>query len=130
MLTQDSVARIRRFGITGLKIDDYIMFNGVVCKLTYPPAIKASTRAFARSSLVKMHIDFGVGYTILCISFNKVINGGGSNYMTDEEVAALTPLIIEERIRGSKWVFVTEHAMLIAIWSMKACMIVLYRSIT
>lgn len=50
--------------------------------------------------------------------------------MTPEEEAALTPAIIADRIRGSKWVFVSEHAMLLTIWSMKAAMLILYVRIT
>lgn len=50
--------------------------------------------------------------------------------MTDEEVAQLTPQIIAQRVKGSKWVFVSEHAMLLTIWSMKAAMLVLYARIT
>ncbi|KAH9208107.1 hypothetical protein DL95DRAFT_395574 [Leptodontidium sp. 2 PMI_412] len=93
-------ARIRRFGIRRLQFDDYMMFNGIIW------------------------------YTLMCVAFNKVMSGGGSNYMTEEETAALTPESITDRIRGSKWVFVTEHSMLLAIWSMKACMLHLYASIT
>lgn len=59
-----------------------------------------------------------------------MLRGAGSNLMTDEEVAALTPEITAERMKGSKWVFVTEHAMLLTIWSMKAAMLVLYARIT
>lgn len=77
-----------------------------------------------------MMLNGVVWYTILCIAFNKVASGGGSNFMTPEEEAALTPEIIKERISGSKWVVVSEHSMLIAIWSMKACMLHLYASIT
>ncbi|KAL2064622.1 hypothetical protein VTL71DRAFT_3759 [Oculimacula yallundae] len=94
------IARIRRFGIRNLQFDDYMMFNGMVW------------------------------YTLMCIAFNKVMSGGGSNYMTDEELLSLTPETIIDRVRGSKWVFVTEHSMLLAIWSMKACMLHLYASIT
>ncbi|KIW63450.1 hypothetical protein PV04_10286 [Phialophora macrospora] len=75
-------------------------------------------------------IAFGfVWYTILVISFNQMLEGPGSNLMTPEEEAALTPSIKEGRIRGSKWVFVSEHAELLTIWSMKAAMLVLYAKI-
>ncbi|KAK0118573.1 hypothetical protein ONS95_007459 [Cadophora gregata] len=94
------IARIRRFGIKNLQFDDYMMFNGIIW------------------------------YTIMCVAFNRVMSGGGSNFMTEEETLALTPESIKDRIVGSKWVFVTEHSMLLAIWSMKACMLHLYASIT
>ena len=66
---------------------------------------------------------------MLCVSFNQMLEGAGSNLMTPEETAALTPEIKEQRITGSKWVFVSEHAMLLTIWSMKAAMLVLYARI-
>lgn len=50
--------------------------------------------------------------------------------MTDEEVAQLTPETTAQRVKGSKWVFVSEHAMLLTIWSMKAAMLVLYARVT
>ncbi|OCT48564.1 hypothetical protein CLCR_04148 [Cladophialophora carrionii] len=75
-------------------------------------------------------IAFGFGwYTLLVVAFNEMLKGPGSNLMTPEEEAALTPEIIDGRIRGSKWVFVSEHAELLTIWSMKAAMLVLYAKI-
>ena len=69
-------------------------------------------------------------YTLLCIAFNKIVTGGGSNFMTAEQQAALTPKTIAERVTGSKWVFVSEHAMILTVWSMKVCMLVLYSRLT
>ncbi|KAH6665592.1 hypothetical protein B0J14DRAFT_630007 [Halenospora varia] len=94
------ITRIRRFGITGLKPDDYIVANGMVW------------------------------YTILCVAFNKIASGGGSNFMTAEDLAALTPEITADRISGSKWVLVSEQSIILTIWSMKACMLLLYAGIT
>jgi hypothetical protein len=95
-----SAARIRRLGITGLQYDDYFVAVG------------------------------GVAYTMLCVAFNQMLSGGGSNLLTDEDIAALTPESTRERVIGSKWVFASEHAMLITIWSMKAAMLALYARIT
>lgn len=69
-------------------------------------------------------------YTMLCIALNRIASGGGSNLITEEELAVLTQEQKEERIRGSKWVFVSEHCSLLALWSMKACMLILYASLT
>jgi hypothetical protein len=99
-MTVHSVARIRRLGIRHLQIDDYLMVFGVVW------------------------------YTILCVALNEVASGGGSNLMTAADIAALTPAIHAERTRGSKWVFVSEHAFILTIWSFKACMLVIYARIT
>lgn len=59
-----------------------------------------------------------------------IASGGGSNLMSQEEIDALTPETIAERTTGSKWVFVSEQAMLIAIWSMKCCMLLIYNRLT
>ncbi|OBT56007.1 hypothetical protein VE04_03036 [Pseudogymnoascus sp. 24MN13] len=93
-------ARIRRFGIRNLKLDDYAMANGVVW------------------------------YTILCVAFNQIKFGDGSNLMEPDEIAALTPEHRASRIAGSKWVYVSEHSMILAIWSTKICVLVLYAGIT
>lgn len=50
--------------------------------------------------------------------------------MTAEEIATMTPAIHAERVRGSKWVFVSEHSMILTVWSCKACMLVIYARIT
>lgn len=95
-----STARIRRLGIRNLQTDDYLMVFAVIW------------------------------YTVLCVALNNVVWGGGSNLMTDEDVKNLTPKIHAEREAGSKWVFVSEHSFVLAIWSMKACMLVIYARIT
>lgn len=58
----------------------------------------------------------GAWYTLLVVSFNQMVTGDGSNLLTEEEIELLTPESIESRIAGSKWVFVSEHAMLLTIW--------------
>ncbi|KAH0556831.1 hypothetical protein GP486_005378 [Trichoglossum hirsutum] len=93
-------ARVRWLGVAKLHADDWLMINA------------------------------GLWYTLLCVSLNQIASGGGSNLMSREEIDALTPVTIAERIRGSKWVFVSEQAMLIAIWSMKCCMLVIYSRLT
>lgn len=67
---------------------------------------------------------------MLCIAFNQMVTGAGSNLLTPEDIDALTPESIESRVVGSKWVFASEHAMLLTIWSMKAAMLALYARIT
>ncbi|KAE8145204.1 hypothetical protein BDV25DRAFT_170723 [Aspergillus avenaceus] len=94
------VARIRRLGISNLQTDDYMMVFAVVW------------------------------YTILCVSLNQVVIVGGSNLMSEEDISHLTPTLKADRIRGSKWVFVSEHSFVLAIWAMKACMLVIYARIT
>lgn len=50
--------------------------------------------------------------------------------MTPEEEAALTPETKAERIEGSKWVLVSEQAMVMSVWSCKVIMLILYRTLT
>ncbi|KAJ5493729.1 hypothetical protein N7463_009816 [Penicillium fimorum] len=94
------VARVRRLGIRNLQIDDYLMLFAVLW------------------------------YTLLCVALNEVASGGGSNLMTEEDIKSLTDKIIDERVRGSKWVFVSEHSFILCVWSLKACMLVIYARIT
>jgi hypothetical protein len=93
-------SRIRRLGISKLQLDDYLMVNA------------------------------GLWYTMLCISLNMIASGGGSNLMSQEDIDNLTPKTIADRVTGSKWVFVSEQSMLIAIWSMKCCMLLIYSRLT
>ncbi|PGH12654.1 hypothetical protein AJ79_04152 [Helicocarpus griseus UAMH5409] len=94
------VARIKRLGVTGLQLDDYLMLSAVVW------------------------------YTLLCVALNEVIAGGGSNLMTDEEIRTLTPETHADRVIGSKWVYVSEHSMVLTIWTLKFCMLTIYGRIT
>lgn len=91
---------MRKLGITKLQADDYLMVNATLW------------------------------YTLLAVSINKMIAGGGSNFMTPEDEASLTPQTIKERIEGSKWVLVSEQAMIITVWSLKLCMLFIYRRLT
>ncbi|EPS25489.1 hypothetical protein POX_c03872 [Penicillium oxalicum] len=94
------VARIRRLGIRQLQIDDYMMLFAVFW------------------------------YTVLSVALNSVATGGGSNLLTPEDLVAMTETERADRVRGSKWVFVSEHAFILCIWSLKACMLVIYSRIT
>ncbi|EGC41691.1 conserved hypothetical protein [Histoplasma capsulatum var. duboisii H88] len=71
-----------------------------------------------------------IRFTLLSIAVNQVIAGGGSNLLTDEEILALTPKTKAERISGSKWVYVSEHMMVLTIWTLKCCMLTIHGRIT
>ncbi|EFE44777.1 hypothetical protein TRV_00449 [Trichophyton verrucosum HKI 0517] len=70
-----------------------------------------------------------VFFTLMCVALNEIILSGGSNLVTAADIAHLTPESKKRRTRGAKWVFVAEHAMILTTWTLKACMIVLYRRI-
>lgn len=69
-------------------------------------------------------------YTTLVVCLNVVATGGGSNLFPLEQFSTFTPADIEERIKGSKIVVVSEQAMLNTIYSIKACMLIMYMRLT
>ncbi|KAF2149663.1 hypothetical protein K461DRAFT_209803, partial [Myriangium duriaei CBS 260.36] len=69
-------------------------------------------------------------YTLLTVAFYNIVNGGGSNFMTADDIAALTPETHAARVLGSKWVLVSEQAMIFTIWSCKVMMLLVYRRLT
>ncbi|KAL8706247.1 MAG: hypothetical protein Q9201_000684 [Fulgogasparrea decipioides] len=93
-------SRIRKLGLSRLQPDDWFMSQNILW------------------------------YTLLYVSANKVIFGGGSNFMTQEDIDNLTPESRAMRIAGSKWVLVSEESMVLTIWSCKVCMLFIYRRLT
>ncbi|QDS72931.1 hypothetical protein FKW77_008134 [Venturia effusa] len=93
-------SQIRRSGIRGFKADDYVMVVAVMF------------------------------YTILVISLNVIVAGGGSNLFRPEEFLTFTPEDIKERIFGSKVVVISEQAMLNVIYTLKACLLIMYFRLT
>ena len=71
-----------------------------------------------------------VWYTLLIVSLNQVFFSGGSNFMTAEEEAALTPYTTAQRVAGSKWVLVLEEMMVLTVWTCKLAMLTLYYRLT
>ena len=96
----NNVARARKRGLTSLQTDDWLTINCIVW------------------------------YTLLIVSVNQVFFSGGSNFMTPEEEAALTPTTVAERVAGSKWIVVLEEAMVLTVWTCKLGMLFIYRRIT
>jgi hypothetical protein len=72
----------------------------------------------------------GCWFVLLCVGLNQTVAGEGTNFMSDEEVAALTPETTKLRVIGAKWVFVTEQALMATTWSMKGCMLIVYARLT
>lgn len=93
-------ARVRKRGVSKLQMDDWLTINLIVW------------------------------YTLLIVALNEVFFSGGSNFMTPEEEAELTPETTAQRVAGSKWVLVVEEAMVLTVWTCKFCMLFLYRRIT
>ncbi|KAI9778506.1 MAG: hypothetical protein M1839_008036 [Geoglossum umbratile] len=93
-------ARIKRVGIRNLAVDDYLM------------------------------VLAGCFYTMLVSCLNVIAQGGGSNLFLPEEYATFTETDIQERIKGSKIVVVSEQAMLNVIYTVKVCMLIMYTRLT
>lgn len=87
-------------GVSKLQTDDWLTLNGILW------------------------------YTLLVVALNEVFFSGGSNFMTPEEEAALTPETTAQRVTGSKWVLVVEEAMVLTVWTCKLSMLFLYQRIT
>lgn len=66
----------------------------------------------------------------MCVGLNQTVSGGGTNFMSEEEAASLTPESTRIRIIGAKWVFVTEQSLMASVWSMKGCMLIVYARLT
>ncbi len=54
----------------------------------------------------------------------------GSNYMSDEDIAKLTPEEALRAIHGSKLVLAMELCSLGTIWLVKICLLILYHRLT
>lgn len=93
-------ARIRRLGTKGLQLDDYLMMLA----------------AFF--------------YTTLVVCLNVIAGGGGSNLYPPEDFITFTPEQIQDRIKGSKIVVISEQAMLNVIYTIKFCMLTIYNRLT
>ncbi|KAF2152129.1 hypothetical protein K461DRAFT_294968 [Myriangium duriaei CBS 260.36] len=94
-------ARLRKLGFRGLQIDDYIM------------------------------ITAAAWYTVLAVNLNFLAQSAGTalpipgedlNKLSDNEVAA--------RTHGAKITFIAEQAMLNTIWTLKACLLLMYSRLT
>ncbi|KAJ8115477.1 hypothetical protein OPT61_g2879 [Boeremia exigua] len=69
-------------------------------------------------------------YTGLVVCLNAIAQGGGSNLFPPEQLSTFTQEDIDERIKGSKIVVVSEQCMLNIIWVLKACMLLMFARMT
>lgn len=73
--------------------------------------------------LISLHAQ--VCFTGVIFSVNETAKNG-SNYMSPEEAASLTPKEVDMAIYGSKMTLVLELCQLTCLWSAKACLVILY----
>ncbi|KAF1359565.1 hypothetical protein EJ07DRAFT_166128 [Lizonia empirigonia] len=99
------------------------------------------TRTIARWRRVRSPSQFAINdwlmltavplfYTGLIVCLNEIAEGGGSNLFLPEEFSTFTQQDIDERIKGSKIVIVSEQCMLNVIWVLKACMLFMFARMT
>ncbi|PZD43827.1 hypothetical protein A1F97_02534 [Pyrenophora tritici-repentis] len=99
-----------------------------------------SLRAYARWRRVRSLNRFAIDdcimitavpllYTGLIVCLNLIATGGGSNLFPPEQFSTFTQSDIDERVKGSKIVVLSEQCMLNVIWSLKACMLFMYARI-
>ncbi|KFY79737.1 hypothetical protein V499_01306 [Pseudogymnoascus sp. VKM F-103] len=69
-------------------------------------------------------------YTAFVITNIKIIDGGGSSLYLPGEFETFTPDDIKQRITGSKIEFASEQCMLNVVYTLKACMLILYYRVT
>lgn len=95
------ISRARRLGsVANYQVDDYLM------------------------------VFVGCLFTMLIVCLNVIAQGGGSNLYPPELQDTFTEKEIQERIKGSKIVILSEQAMLNVIYAIKACMLIMYTRLT
>ncbi|OAL07352.1 hypothetical protein IQ06DRAFT_342090 [Phaeosphaeriaceae sp. SRC1lsM3a] len=98
-------------------------------------------RTFARWRRVRSPSQFAIDdwimltavplfYTGLITCLNVIASGGGSNLFPPEQFSSFSEEEIQERIKGSKIVIVSEQCMLNVIWTLKACMLFMFARMT
>jgi hypothetical protein len=70
-----------------------------------------------------------VTYTLDCWSINEVARNG-SNYMSPEAAANLSPQGVQQAIYGSKMTLVTEMLTLTTQWGLKGVLCLMYHRLT
>ncbi|KAJ9642850.1 hypothetical protein H2199_004371 [Coniosporium tulheliwenetii] len=68
-------------------------------------------------------------YTVLIVGM-QVIANTNSNLIPPEHGLDFDPEDIKERIHGSKMVLVVEQCMCVTIWTIKACLLIMYSRLT
>ncbi|KAL0940493.1 uncharacterized protein CTRU02_203256 [Colletotrichum truncatum] len=69
-------------------------------------------------------------YTVLVATLNIITDNGGSNLFLPEDLPTFTESDVRNRIENSKYVLVSEQAMLNVIYVLKACVLILYTRLT
>ncbi|KAG8163990.1 hypothetical protein KVR01_005908 [Diaporthe batatas] len=110
-----------RLGAANFQADDYLMLLVVVSN---------ASRKHEQESILLIFRHSKVLYTALIVCLNMISDGGGSNLYPPGLEKSFTAKDIQDRIYGSKVVVVSEQVMLNLIYTIKACMLVMYTRLT
>lgn len=67
--------------------------------------------------------------TVLVAAMN-VVSRTNSNLIDPNQPITLTPDVISERVLGSKMVLLVEQMQIVTIWTVKACLLIMYGRLT
>ncbi|KAG8631461.1 hypothetical protein KVT40_000601 [Elsinoe batatas] len=94
-------ARIKKLGFSGLQADDHVMLTAIVW------------------------------YVMTVIGLNGLAQSAGTALaVPGEDVFALSEEVVEARKYGAEITFMAEQGMLNVIWTLKACMLIMYSRLT
>ncbi|KAJ6442495.1 acetamidase [Purpureocillium lavendulum] len=97
--------------------------------------IRMVSQILLRGSVKKLKPDDGLMLfamatdTVLIVCMN-IISHTNSNLIDPNEPATLTPEDIKQRVFGSKMVLVSEQMQILTIWTVKACLLLMYHRLT
>ncbi|PLN85040.1 hypothetical protein BDW42DRAFT_191123 [Aspergillus taichungensis] len=114
-----------------LLIESWILYViGIFCI-----GCRLTSRRIAKQSWRKLEVDdylmcvVVITFTGVMVCVNQVsING--SNYMSPEIAATLTPESRRSAVWGSKMTFALEHFTLSSLWLVKGCLLLVYNRLT
>ncbi|EQL01081.1 UbiD family decarboxylase [Ophiocordyceps sinensis CO18] len=116
---------------TSLAIESWVLFAlGVIivaCRIASRRIKLGKWRALMIDDYLMIFALFN--FTGVVVTINEVAKNG-SNYMPPEAAATLSPAGVQRAVYGSIMTFVLELFTLTAIWTVKACLLLLYARLT
>ncbi|KAK7749257.1 hypothetical protein SLS62_008336 [Diatrype stigma] len=94
-----------------------------------------ASRRILLGSVKKLQVDDGlmifamITDTVLIAAMN-VVSTTNSNLIDPDQPITLTPDVISERVLGSKMVLLVEQMQIVTIWTVKACLLIMYGRLT
>jgi hypothetical protein len=109
--------RLRLGSWRNLQIDDYLVMLAMVC--TKYPVVHAALMLICQATLTVL---FGLMNIILVTNSNLIAPG--------DDISTWLPEEFKERIYGSKLTIVVEQMQILTIWTLKACILIMYSRVT